>query len=310
MSGLEVLRTGTQTLLQDLGRPGLADQGVSRSGAADLGAYLLGGRLLGHHFAGEARVEAEEAGAGAGGHGPAALEITLGGFEARVHGGLTIALTGAQAPVTVDDRPVHEFGPVHVRDGQIVRVGRAERGLRIYLSVRGGFAVEPVLGSRSRDTLAGIGPVVTEGMLLPVGDSRSEALPIVEQAIMPSLPVDLVELDVLPGPRGAWLADPGRLATTAWTVSDRSDRIGLRLDGEPLQRHPDLAGAELPSEGVVRGSVQIPAGGQPVIFLVDHPVTGGYPCVGVLSAASADAVAQALPGQQVRLGWVEQEFHR
>ncbi len=302
MRGLEVLRTGPQALLQDLGRPGLAAIGVGRSGAADRGAYLLGGRLLGHDF--HAALH-ESLGAERLDTGPAALELLLGGFDARVHGDFTMAITGAPAPTTVDGRRVDGSAPVRLHDGETVRVGTPARGLRTYLSVRGGFEVEQVLGSRSRDTLAGLGPQVADGSFLPVGQSRGEALPYVDLAIVAPPPADEIELEVMPGPRGDWLADLGRLATTRWEVSDRSDRVGVRLVGEPLQRRPELVGIELPTEGVVRGTVQVPPSGEPVLFLADHPVTGGYPGVGVLTFDSADRAAQARPGQHIRLTLVD-----
>lgn len=295
MSGIEVLRTGSQTLIQDLGRPGLAAIGVSRSGAVDVGAYALGARLLGHDFTADRTVQ------GRRDPGPAALEVLLGGLEFRVHGEITVALTGAVVPATVDGRAVGAHAPIRLRDRQVLRLGVAERGLRCYVSFRGGLDVEPVLGSRSRDTLAELGPVLTPGAFVAVGEPGGQAHPAVDHAPVPSLPTEVVELDVLPGPRTDWLADLDALTRTPWEVSDRSNRVGLRLAGQPVARAPEFEKAELPSEGVVRGTIQVPAGGEPVIFLADHPVTGGYPSVGVLTQAACDRAAQARPGQRVRL---------
>ncbi|MDO5710340.1 MAG: biotin-dependent carboxyltransferase family protein [Micrococcales bacterium] len=291
MSGIEVLRTGSQTLIEDLGRPGLAAIGVSRSGVADLGAYKLGARLLGHDFSAD----------GPRDPGPAALEVLLGGLEFRVHGELTIALTGAAVPATQDGRLVDANAPIRLRDRQVLRLGSAERGLRCYVSFRGGLDVEPVLGSRSRDTLAELGPLVEPGSFLPVGAAQGQAQPLVDHAAIPALPDAVVDVDFLPGPRADWLADLGALTSTSWLVSERSNRVGVRLVGEPLARATQFDGAELPSEGVVRGTIQVPPGGEPVVFLSDHPVTGGYPSVGVLTRAAADRAAQARPGQRIRL---------
>jgi allophanate hydrolase subunit 2 len=113
-------------------------------------------------------------------------------------------------------------------------------------------------------------------------------------------------IHALLGPRADWLADPQLLATTAWTVSSRSDRVGIRLEGRALQRHESRLGQELLSEGVVRGSIQVPAGGQPVLFLADHPVTGGYPVVAVVEDADIDLAAQARPGQAIWIRASEQ----
>ena len=110
-------------------------------------------------------------------------------------------------------------------------------------------------------------------------------------------------LAVLPGPRRDWFADPQALATTEWSVSERSDRKGIRFLGEPLARHTERRDAELPSEGMVRGAIQVPPNGQPVLFLNDHPVTGGYPVIGVVRSAHIDRAAQLQPGQKVRFRW-------
>jgi allophanate hydrolase subunit 2 len=110
-----------------------------------------------------------------------------------------------------------------------------------------------------------------------------------------------VVLRALLGPRADWLADPHLLAETAWTVSSRSDRVGIRLEGQALERHDAKRGQELFSEGVVRGSIQVPPGGEPVLFLADHPVTGGYPVAAVVRVADVDLAAQAVPGQSLRI---------
>ena len=127
---LEVLDGGLLTLIQDLGRVGLASIGVGPSGAADRGAFRLGARLLAQSYT------------------AAALEVTFGGLSVRARGDLQVALTGAQAPAAVDGRAVGYFGPFMVADGQILTLGTPQLGLRSYLSVRGGIAVAPVLGSR------------------------------------------------------------------------------------------------------------------------------------------------------------------
>lgn len=278
---LEVLETGPLALLEDLGRPGLAAQGVGRSGAADRGSFLLGARLLGQ------------------GPAHAAVEVTYGGLSVRARGSVTVVLTGARGPATVDDRPAPHAAPFLLREGQVLQVGQPTTGLRTYLSVRGGFAVAPVLGSRSTDTLSGIGPApLAPGYVLPVEPPVGE--PTVDVAPVADPTEGVVVLRALPGHRDDWLADPLALEQQTWRVSSHSDRVGLRLDGDPLERHPDRTGAELPSEGLVRGAVQVPPSGQPVLFLADHPVTGGYPVVAVVLEADVDRAAQAVPGQEVR----------
>jgi biotin-dependent carboxylase-like uncharacterized protein len=280
---LEVLDAGLLTLIQDLGRVGLASIGVGPSGAADLGAFRLGARLLAQSYT------------------AAALEVTFGGLSVRARGDLQVALTGAQAPAAVDGRAVGYFGPFMVADGQILTLGTPQVGLRSYLSVRGGIAVAPVLGSRSTDTLSGLGPPpVRAGDVLPVGPPPT-AFPNQDLVPAPSVSAETLVLHALRGPRDDWLSEIAALAETTWMVSDHSDRVGMRLSGAPLRREGSRQGQELPSEGVVCGSIQVPPGGQPVIFLADHPVTGGYPVVAVLLDDDIDRAAQAVPGQQVRI---------
>ncbi len=280
---LEVLDGGLLTLIQDLGRVGLASIGVGPSGAADRGAFRLGARLLAQSYT------------------AAALEVTFGGLSVRARGDLQVALTGAQAPAAVDGRAVGYFGPFMVADGQILTLGTPQVGLRSYLSVRGGIAVAPVLGSRATDTLSGLGPPpVRAGDVLPVGPPP-KAFPNQDLVPVPARSAETLVLYALRGPRDDWLSEIAALAETTWTVSDHSDRVGIRLSGEPLRREDSRRGQELSSEGVVCGSIQVPPGGQPVIFLADHPVTGGYPVVAVLLDDDIDRAAQAVPGQQVRI---------
>ncbi|GAY08802.1 allophanate hydrolase 2 subunit 2 [Pseudonocardia sp. N23] len=274
-----MLATGPRALLQDGGRPGLASIGVGRSGAADRGAWALGNRLV------------------ANDGGGASVEVLLGGLRVRAERDVLVALTGAPAPATIDGRPMGHNTLLPLPAGAELALGTPDRGLRTYLAVRGGIVVDEVLGSRSTDTLSGIGPPPLEaGATLPVGPSP-RAFPLVDVAPV-ALPSDgPVTLRVVAGPRDDRLADAGALVATTWTASDRSDRVGLRLTGEPLRRRDD---AELPSEGVVRGAIQLPPGGEPVLFLADHPLTGGYPVVGVVRDADVDRAAQVRPGQSVR----------
>jgi allophanate hydrolase subunit 2 len=104
-------------------------------------------------------------------------------------------------------------------------------------------------------------------------------------------------LRAVPGPRADFLADPQELFRTTWTASARSDRVGMRLEGGRLERNGP---GELPSEGMVRGAIQVPPGGEPVLFLADHPVTGGYPVAAVVVDRDVDRAAQVRPGQSVR----------
>jgi allophanate hydrolase subunit 2 len=157
--------------------------------------------------------------------------------------------------------------------------------------------VTPVLGSRSTDTLSGIGPPpLRTGDVLPVGPEPAE-LPIIDVAPVRPPSGDTIVLRAVLGPRAEFVAEPLELARVTWTASSRSDRIGMRLEGGRLRRAGD---DEVPSEGMVRGAIQVPPSGEPVVFLADHPVTGGYPVVATVCDADVDRAAQVRPGQKVR----------
>ena len=277
---LSVVRAGALTTVQDLGRPGHAHLGVPRSGALDAPAAALVNRLVGNP---------PEA---------AVLETTLNGCTLRPRSAVTVAVAGAPCRVTVDGRPVAWGAPVHVPAGALLDVGAALSGVRGYVGVSGGVAVEPVLGSRSTDLLSGLGPPpLTDGAVLPLG-SPTRPHTRVDVAPQPAPPTELV-LRVTPGPREDWFTAAAVRTFTSrmYRVSAASNRIGLRTEGPALER---ALTRELPSEGVVLGAVQVPPDGRPVVFLADHPTTGGYPVIAVVRTADLPAAAQAVPGTPVR----------
>lgn len=277
---LEVARAGALTTVQDLGRPGHAHLGVTRSGALDTPALRLANRLVGNP---------EDA---------ACLETTVTGCTVRLPAGGTIAVTGAHADLRHDSSPAPWGLPVYVGPGATVTVGAARAGVRCYLAVAGGVAVAPVLGSRSTDTLAGLGPPpLRDGDVLPIGTPSGEPAAVDVAPYNP--PADTVTVRIRLGPRDDWFTEAsiGTLVRAAYTVSPTSNRVGARLSGPALERAVE---GELPSEGLVCGAVQVPADGQPLVFLADHPTTGGYPVAAVLDEADLPAIAQARPGTTVR----------
>lgn len=278
---LEVLAPGALTTVQDLGRPGHARWGVGVSGAADRGALRLANRLLGNDIR------------------AAGLEVTFGGLVLRALADVQLALTGAPCPATVDARPVGHNALLSLHAGAVLALGPPRSGVRTFVGVRGGVDVPEVLGSRSTDVLAGVGPdVLVEGARLPVGQPSGD-LPDVEQAPVAAPPEGDVVLRVVAGPRDDWFTAQARarLLHARWEVSAQSDRVGVRLQGPSLERevHEELA-----SEGMVPGALQVPPSGLPTLLLVDHPLTGGYPVIAVVRDADVDAAAQLRPGQGVR----------
>ncbi|MFH8619693.1 biotin-dependent carboxyltransferase family protein [Streptomyces sp. NPDC017979] len=276
-----VVRAGALTTVQDLGRFGHAHLGVGRSGALDEPAARLVNRLVGNA------------------EGAAVLETTVNGCAVRPRRAVTVAVGGAPCPVTVDGRPVAWGAPVRVPAGALLELGPATYGVRSYLALAGGVAVEPVLGSRATDLLSGLGPgFLTDGVVLPLG--TPDGAPGRVDGVVPwSGPSAELVLRIRFGPRADWFtaAALGTLVAGGHRVSAASNRIGMRLEGPALQRAQE---GELPSEGMVLGAVQVPPDGCPVVFLADHPTTGGYPVVAVVDLRDLPGAAQAGPGTPVR----------
>ncbi|WP_237218484.1 biotin-dependent carboxyltransferase family protein, partial [Rothia nasimurium] len=306
---LEVNSPGLLTLFQDSGRAGLTHWGVSPSGPADREAAAEANRLVGN--------SAEDT----------VLENLAGGLKLTALADVELALTGADTPATLTDPAqepplnlaVRPSTPFALMPGQTLTLGAPARGLRSYLALRGGFAAPHEATSASRDTLAGLGPKP-----LAPGDRlvRARASSAVVAHPAPVLPLPepgtVLEVRALPGPRDDWFTPEslGRFAEVTWEVSQSSDRIGVRLlladtpaDGgagtpptniQPTDVLTRAVTRELPSEGMVAGAVQVPPSGEPVVFLADHPVTGGYPVIATVHPADLRLLAQAPPGTRLR----------
>ena len=275
---MTIIRTGPMTVLKDQGRPGHAHLGVAPSGAVDRSAYARANALVGNPA------------------GAAALECTLGGLRVVFDRPAVVVLTGTDAVLDVQGSRTGVEEVVTVPADATVTVTMPRRGLRSYLAVRGGFDVPPVLGSRSTDRIGRIGPAQpAAGDVLPIGSATGPG-----GAVAPP-PEQDGPLEVDLGPRDDWFTAEAvaTLLSAEFTVTPASDSVGLRLDGPALTR---ARAGELPSEGVVRGSVQVPPDGRPIIFQADHPLTGGYPVIAVLTPRAADRAAQLRPGANIRFG--------
>lgn len=292
-AGLEVVSAGVRSLLQDLGRPGLANLGVGASGALDQPSARQANRLVGNDT------------------DLAVVENLLGGLVLRACADQVMAVTGAQVDLSIapSGRRPEQDAPFALLDGETLTLGRATAGLRAYVAVRGGIGVEPELGSRSTDTMSGLGPPALEaGSVLPVGETTpGHVVGAAEPSTLRVSPGEAAVLRITPGPRDDWFGPAGleRLTCQDWLSSSASDRIGLRLelDGSghhapaPLERIRD---GELQSEGTVTGALQVPPSGLPVLFLADHPVTGGYPVIAAVIPEDLPMAAQLPPGTTVR----------
>ena len=272
-----IIRTGPQALVQDLGRPGNAHLGVPPSGAVDPCSLTLANRLVGN----------DEAAAG--------LELLLGGLELRAETSCTVAVTGPAVAVHVNGKLADSHQPLHLPANATLTIGTPQTGLRTYLAVSGGIDVPEELGSRSTDLLSGIGPdPLRDNDVLPLGTPGAANG---ADVVPPFRAPDTITVPVVLGPRDDWFEDAEtQLRQGSWTVSDRSNRVGARLQGTALNRRD----GEIPSEGMITGAIQVPPDGQPVVFLNDHPTTGGYPVIGVVHRDHLRFLGQARPGTAVR----------
>ena len=288
---LEIVDPGLLLSVQDGGRPGLAGEGVTRGGAADRHSLGVANALVGN---------APDA---------AAFEATLLGPTLRALAPVTVGLAGTMdATVTETGEHVTTGSTVALHPGDTLALGSAT-GARGYLSVPGGVDVPVVLGSRSTALGAGFGG--HDGRSLRAGDravpADDRSVPLARWpgapgpgAVSPDQP-----LRVLPGPHAADLGAEALDAMLAspWTINPASDRVGLRLDGAPL---PGTQLAELASHGVVAGTIQVPPDRRPIVLLIDHQPTGGYPVVAVVITADLDRLGQLAPGATA---WFERTTH-
>ena len=285
MACVEIKKPGWLTTIQDLGRWGLQRYGVSVSGPMDLLSHRLANLLAGN------AVDA------------ATLEVTLGGLELVFDGDAWFAATGADLSLTLNGEPVEMNRALHARPGDGLRFGLRRRGARSYLAVAGGFVVPMVLGSRSTHVLSGLGGLkgrpLRAGDRLDIGqqdapvDRKPRAAPF-------AVPEGGTRLRVMPGPHQDRFEalTVERLPTSRYVLSDRSNRVGYRLEGESM---PWAAGTtELISTATVPGGVQVPASGQPILLMADCAPTGGYPMIAVVISADVPLAGQLAPGD-----WLE-----
>lgn len=300
---LEVVKPGPLATVQDLGRRGQGAIGVPPSGAADPVSLIAANRLVGNP------------------DGSAGVELTLGRAVFRCHGDLIVAVTGAPATVTVardtgaGPAPASFGTRIEAAAGSVISIGAPSTGLRCYMAVAGGVAVPAVLGSRSADLLSGLGgSSLRSGTTLPIGSdnapaedasaidasgtTRTTRTRIIERG-------GVAELRVIGGPRLDWFETDAldRLCSGTYAVTPASNRTGLRVDGEPMRRS---SAAELPSEGLVTGALQVPPDGLPILLLADHPTVGGYPVIAVVVSADLGLAAQLRPGDRLRFTAIPQ----
>ena len=278
---IEVLTTGAANSVQDLGRSGRFDIGVSRSGAMDRLSLMIGNALLGNDM------------------DAAGLEIAMFPFRLRFGGPVRFAVTGAEGDVMLAGRPLPPRWAASAVEGDTLVIAPPQKGARVYVTFAGGIDVESVLGSRATDLKSGYGGL--EGRGLRRGDRLMVSNAPVTRAFGASrdpmsgldfanpLPVRVVPSAEFP----VFTTDARRLFFRwSWRVTQEADRMGYRLEGPELKLERRL---ELMSHGILPGTVQVPPSGKPIIQLADANTCGGYPKIATVIEADLWIVGQAGP---------------
>ena len=282
MKALEVINPGVYTILQDLGRPGYMKYGIPASGAADRFSSQVANLLVGNKP--EATV----------------LETTLFRLELLALENLAMAVTGGDLSPTVNKNPFPMWQLVSIRKGDRISFRGRKRGFRAFLAVRGGFSGPRYLGSRSVFSRGLMGNSLRPGEILEIEDST------VFPSFDATLPVNLIPdfslrptLRVILGPQQDRFSPKGleTFLSSQYTVSPQSDRMGYRLEGPRIEH---VQGADIISEAIARGAIQVPGDGLPIIMLWDAQVSGGYTKIANVITADHDLLAQTMPGETLR----------
>lgn len=295
---LEVIEPGLFTTVQDLGRHGYQEFGVSVGGAMDPYALRLANMLLDND------------------EGDACLETTLTGPSLVARGTTVVAITGADMSPQVNGIPAPSWGNVLLGPGDVLSFGRLRHGLHAYLAVPGGIDVPAVMGSRSTDIKARIGGV--EGRQINKGDRlrprRREIDPGLARRRLPGFAISPYDDDspirVIPGPQDDYFTAESidTFFRSAYTITDESNRMGYRLDGPTLLHS---RGADIVSDATPLGAIQVPSHGKPIVLMADRQTTGGYPKIGVVAGVDIPRLAQLRSGDTVRFARVAvAEAHR
>ena len=287
LPGLSIIKPGFMTLLQDSGRRGVMHQGLACGGPMDRHAWAWANRLVGNPW-----------------H-TAALEISFGGFECMAETHLQIAITGADTSLHINGSPQPRWTALNIKPGDRLVLGHPASGVRLYLAVQGGFGLTPGLGGRNSTSvregtggLRGDGSALQAGDHLPCNTVKSHGIQRqMPEQWLPDYTAPLV-LDVIMGAQLDRFPSSTlhRFFSSCYTLTPRSDRMGARLSGPVLEHH----GVTLISEGISLGAIQVPADGQPIILLQDRQTVGGYPKLGAVTPRSLDALAQRMPGSEIR----------
>ena len=290
MNGFVVKQSGLLTLIQDSGRFGAHNLGLTNGGPLDTLAFNWANRLLGNTI------------------GASALEISFGGLSLESELDTAIVITGAEIPVTINGDPVSQWQTHSVSKGDLIELGYAISGTRAYLAVSGGFRIPTSFGSSATVVREQVGGL--HGDKLKVGDHlpcEATALPLhyrLADSERPQYTDNAVLRVVLGYQQEAFdYVEQQRFFSSEYQVTDRSDRMGFRLEGESIKS--DMV--NMLSEGICHGAIQIPADGQPIVLMNDRQTIGGYPKIGSVIPLDTAKLAQLSPGSTIRFEAISTE---
>lgn len=284
---IEILNSGMLSTVQDFGRFGVMKNGFSQNGAMDTYSLKIANRLVGNSL------------------NCAVIEMTMMGATVRFNDNYIICVAGADMASKINEMPIRTNKAYKVKKDDVLTCSYAKSGLRAYLAVSGGIDVDRVMGSRSTDLKSAIGGFegrkLQKGDVLEIGHENFEIPPEslkkwqVKEGIYP----DEITVRAVSGPQDFMFTDEAVSAfySNVWTVTNQSDRMGIRLEGEPLESKD---GVDIISDGIVFGSVQIPKNGKPIILMADHQTTGGYAKIATVISVDLPLLAQARPNSRIR----------
>ena len=288
----EVMQPGPLTTVQDLGRFGYQQYGVPTSGALDNYAFRIGNFLVGNE------------------EGAASLEITLFGCQLRTLQDIKVAITGANLAATINGEPAPAWESLLIKSGDVLSFSRLDSGCRAYLAVAGGIDVPEVMKSASTYVKAGIGglsgrPLRQGDVLRAKASAPSSAVTRLPSEYIPAYK-NQIALRVILGPQDDCFTEEGiyTLLNSEYIVSTQADRMGYRLEGPRIEHR---GGADIISDGIPLGAVQVPGDGLPIILLADRQTTGGYTKIATVISIDIPKIAQVKPGDKIKFTPVTEE---
>lgn len=289
---IKIINGGLMTTVQDMGRTGYQASGMQVSGVMDQYSAAIANALVDNDkYA-------------------AVLETTFLGPELEAEADCLVAVAGGSPNILIDGQATDCYRSLVLRKGQKLKFTGMNHGMRSYIAIAGGWEVPPVLGSRSTNLKLKIGGLdgrkLAAGDVLPVGEPSGIAREIIAGTkparitTMTQQPGDVTDIRVVLGPQNNYFDDEiikEVFGKSSYTIANESDRMGYRLEGEPIKRRD---AKDMITDGIVFGSIQIPPNGQPIVMMADHQTTGGYPKIATVISADLPILAQCTPGMKIR----------